>query len=92
MDGTDIITDAAVVGLTGLITQGAKAAGLDARYAMIASVIVAIILTALKALAFVSVVFSAQTVALWIWSGLAAGLITSGVYSGVKAMTRDDMD
>lgn len=87
MDGTEIITDAAVVGLTGLIVQGAKMAGLDSRYAMLVSVLVAIVLTGLRAVALSGAAVSLQTVAVWIWSGLAAGLVMSGAYSGVKALS-----
>ena len=88
MDGTDIVLDGALVALTIAAVQLWKGLGLPVPWAPLAAIATAVVLGALKVVAFDPAPLTVQLVAMILWTGVVGGLAASGLYSGTRAMTR----
>ena len=84
----DVTVNPVVSGVTLAIVEGMKATGLPGRWAFIFSLVVATILTVLYEISTMEGEITIRLIAVWIFNGIAAGAVASGLYSGVRAVTK----
>lgn len=86
-EATDLATVPVVVLVAALVEAG-KRAGLPTKYAGIAAVGIAILLTFLVAAAEGSLGEEGTRFAAWVLSGIVTGLAAAGLYSQARIVTR----